>query len=163
MTKLLISLLCAFVAGSACALAEEPSGVARWLGETVYVPAYSRVHTQENRRERLASTLVIHNVDSDRRITLERVAYYDQAGQLLSEHLTAPITLGPLESKSFLTAISDDEGGVGANYLVEWHASSPAISPVVEAIMIGGAGTQGISFLSRGVVIRRTAAAAGAE
>ncbi len=163
MAKSLILYLAFLLAGSPLALAEEPSGLMRWLGETVYVPSYSRVYTQENRRERLASTLVVHNVDPESEISLERVAYYDQAGQLLTELLAAPVTLGSLESKSFLTAISDDKGGVGANYIVEWQSATPVVSPVIEAIMIGGAGTQGISFLSRGVAISRTAAPGGEQ
>jgi len=158
MAKYLCLCLAVLLIGLPSARAEEASDVSRWLGETVYVPSYSRVYTQENRRERLASNLVVHNVDPGSAIALQRVAYYDQAGQLLAELLAVPVTLGPLESKSFLTSISDDKGGVGANYIVEWQSEKPVVSPVVEAIMIGGAGTQGISFLSRGVAIKRTAA-----
>ena len=49
--------------------------------------------------------------------------------------------------------IAEDHGGVGANFIVEWQATEKVVSPIVEAIMIGGAGTQGLSFVTRGKVI----------
>jgi hypothetical protein len=36
---------------------------------------------------------------------------------------------------------------------VEWQAAEKVVSPIVEAIMSGGTGTQGLSFLTRGKVI----------
>ena len=52
----------------------------------------------------------------------------------------------------------DKSGGLGANFLVEWVAEQPVYGPVVEAVMIGTAGTQAISFVSTGfsvIVLRR--------
>lgn len=130
---------------------EEP----RSNSEIVYVPAYARIHTHEKIKQPLASTLVVHNVDPIVTITLTVVRYHDQDGKILREFLAKPMTLQPFQSGSFLTQISETSGGIGANYLVEWQSQNPALSPVIEAVMVGGSGTQGISFTSRGRIIAR--------
>ena len=40
------------------------------------------------------------------------------------------------------------QGGTGANFIVVWGAEEPVYEPVVEAVMISAAGTQGLSLLS---------------
>ena len=127
----------------------------RSVGETVYVPAYSRIQTYPNRSELLASTLAIHNVDPDTGITVVSVGYYDEAGKELRELTETPIELPPFASKAFLIPINDVSGGIGANFIVSWSSTSPALSPIVEAIMSGAAGGPGSSFTSRGEVIDR--------
>lgn len=123
--------------------------------ETVYVPAYSHIHTHVKNRQALASTLVVHNVDPNKAIDLLSVRYHDRNGQLVRSFLNDPAALQPFQSASYLTQISETEGGVGANYVVEWRAADCALSPVIEAVMIGGSGTHGISFTSSGQVIGR--------
>lgn len=143
--------------GAAPALAEAPPKVcALALGETVYIPAVSHINTNEYLRQPLASTLVIHNIDAAVPITVTAVGYYDNDGALVTDMLSAPRTLNPFASTSFLTELSDTRGGVGANYILEWTSAAPACSPETMAIMIGGTGTQGISFSLPGRVIDRT-------
>ncbi|MBB4062526.1 hypothetical protein GGP80_000129 [Salinibacter ruber] len=48
----------------------------------------------------------------------------------------------------------DIRGGVGANFIVRWHAKQPVAPPVVGTLMITGANTQGISFRSTARVLR---------
>lgn len=149
---LAISLL--FFHGSATASGSGDAIQAR--SETVYVPAYSHIHTHQKIRQALASTLVVHNVDPQVTIDLVSVRYHDRDGKLVKEFLTDPTTLQPFQSNSFLTPISETAGGVGANYVVEWRASECVLPPVIEAVMIGGSGTHGISFTSPGRVIARS-------
>ncbi len=125
------------------------------ISETIYIPAPSKVQTKEKSVQQLASTLVVHNVDPDTTITLVSVASYDETGKLFDDRLPEAVPLAPFASKSFLTAIDDDRGGTGANYLLEWRSDAGACSPVAVAVMIGGAGTQGISFSLEGRVIER--------
>jgi hypothetical protein len=49
----------------------------------------------------------------------------------------------------------EDQGGSGANFIVEWTAATTVSEPVVEAVMISAQAGQGISFLSPGRVIKR--------
>ena len=150
----LISVLIA-ITGPGVASADDSRSLIRAYAETIYVPAYSHVFISQNMRQPLASTLVVHNVDPKRAISLISVRYHNQAGALLREFLDEPRELQSFASSNFLTVINDDAGGVGANYIVEWEAKEAAISPTVEAIMIGGSGTHGISFSSVGRVIDR--------
>lgn len=138
-------------------IAGAVGGETRALSETVYVPAYSHIHTHQKVRQALSSTLVVHNADPGVDIELLSVRYHDRDGKLVRAFLDAPVMLKPFQSSSYLTQISESAGGVGANYIVEWRAAKPAISPIVEAVMIGGSGTQGISFTSPGRVIAREA------
>lgn len=131
----------------------------RAVAETVYVPAFSRIHTQERDNQPLASTLVIHNVDPMHSIELTAVSFHDETGKLVEEFLAAPLVLTPFASKDFLTEIRDDRGGIGANYLLRWTSENASCSPEVMAVMIGGNGTHGISFALSGRVISRDGAA----
>jgi hypothetical protein len=142
--------------GSA-AIANAIGNETRALSETVYVPAYSHIHTHQKVRQALASTLVVHNADPEVEIEVLGVRYHDRDGKLVRAFLDDPVTLKPFQSSNYLTQISESAGGVGANYIVEWRAAEPAISPIIEAVMIGGSGTQGISFISPGRVILREA------
>jgi hypothetical protein len=125
------------------------------LGETIYVPAYSRIFSYPNRSDLLATTLAVHNVDPDTTETLTKVDYHGEDGALLRSLLEAPFELAPLQSKTVLIPINDTSGGVGANFIVVWSAEDPALSPIAEAIMTSGSGGPGPSFTSRGRVIER--------
>ena len=125
------------------------------LGETIYVPAYSRIFSYPNRSDLLATTLAVHNVDPDTTVTLTKVDYHGEDGPLLRSLLEAPFELAPLQSKTVLIPINDTSGGVGANFIVVWNAEDPALSPIAEAIMTSGSGGPGPSFTSRGRVIER--------
>ena len=128
------------------------------LGETIYVPAYSRVFSHPNRSDLLAATLAVHNVDPEATITLQQVDYHNEDGTLLRSLLDAPVDLAPLQSKTVLIPINDTTGGVGANFLLVWSSDSGALSPIAEAIMTSGSGGPGPSFTSRGRVIKRQTA-----
>jgi hypothetical protein len=123
-------------------------------GQTVYVPAYSSVFiTDRAHSYNLAVTLSVRNTDRTRPIVVTSVAYRDQDGKLLRDYLKTPIRLAPLAGTEFFVAESDTTGGVSASFLVDWVAEQPVSPPVVEAVMIGTAGTQGVSFLSPGRVV----------
>lgn len=126
------------------------------LGETIYIPAYSRIFSYLNRPELLAATLTVHNVDPQTPVTLERIDYYGEDGKPLNSMLDTPVDLEPFESASFLVPINDTTGGVGANFIAQWRSDAPALSPLAEAVMIGAPGSPGPSFTSRGRVISRT-------
>jgi hypothetical protein len=124
------------------------------VGQTLYVPAYSHIYYySKQHRILLAVTLSIRNTDLTHPITITSVRYYDTPGQLIKEYLERPLPLAPLESTDFVVEERDTRGGTGANFIVEWMAEERVNDPVVEAVMISS-GTQGISFVSPGRVIR---------
>jgi hypothetical protein len=48
---------------------------------------------------------------------------------------------------------SDRGGGISAGFIVEWESEQPCVPPVVEAVMISTASTQGISFSSQARIV----------
>ena len=147
----LIVMLTALLASVSQAEDQHPGE--RSVGQTIYVPAYSHVFTHEQKRQPLASTLLVHNVDPVVPIVVTRVRYHNEAGEVVRDLLDAPVDLAPFQSGDFLVPINDDTGGVGANFVVEWTSDQPALGPLTESVMIGGTGTHGISFTARGKVI----------
>jgi hypothetical protein len=129
--------------------------VLKALSETIYVPAYSEVLIGPGNSQQMAVTIVIHNVDPEQPVNLQMVTYHDHHGKQVKSLLQEAITIPPFGSWKHLIDIKDKTGGVGANFLINWTSETPANSPIAEALMIGGAGTQGISFSSRGQVISR--------
>jgi hypothetical protein len=119
----------------------------------VYVPAYSSIyHGDKNREVNLAVTLSVRNTDFRKSLTVSSIDYYDEKGKKVRSYLSAPFTLAPLETRSFVVRESDTEGGLGASFIVVWKSSEKKISlPVIESIMISTAMQQGISFTSRGI------------
>ncbi len=124
-------------------------------GQTVYVPAYSQVYTGDHKRPfLLTTTLVIRNSDPSTPITVSGADYLDSSGRVLRRLVGAPLLLRPLCSLRYVIEESDRSGGSGASFLVNWRSSSKVSQPVLESVMIGTGGQQGISFTSRGQVVR---------
>lgn len=122
--------------------------------QTVYVPVYSSIYYGDREREfNLAVTISIRNTDMKNPITLVLVDYYNTSGKILQRYLPGKQTLKPLESIHYVVRESDIKGGIGANFIIRWRSSKPVSAPVMESVMIGTGGQQGISFTSRGVVI----------
>lgn len=133
----------------------------KWLGQTVYVPIYSDIHGDDRYRNMpflLTATLSIRNADLKHPLTLKSVSYYDSEGHLLKQYMDKPFTLGPLASTRFVVPESEDKGGSGAKFLVEWEAGTAVVEPIIESVMIGTKMQQGISFISIGRVIQGTPA-----
>lgn len=124
------------------------------VGQTIYVPVYSHIYTFKNRRSiNLAATLSIRNTDAEHVLTLNAVRYYDSHGTLVRDYVDTPLRIGPMASTDFVVDETDTSGGSGANFIVEWSAADPVTEPVVEAIMITTASSQGVSFTSAGRVL----------
>jgi hypothetical protein len=125
------------------------------MGQTIYVPIYSHIYHQDDRRALdLATTLSIRNSDLERAIVITSIRYYDGNGKLVRQYLKSPIELAALASTDFFVNASDRSGGLGAKFIVEWVAQTTVSEPIIEAIAIGSSSQQGISFVSPGKVIK---------
>ena len=134
----------------------------QFVGQTVYVPVYSQVQTlAATRAYALTANVLIRNTDAERGIRLVSARYYNNGGELISEFVDSDVALPPLGSKALLVEQLDRLGGIGANFILDWRADGPVSEPVIEAVMIGEAGTQGVAFVSPGRVTRRYPAASG--
>lgn len=122
--------------------------------QTLYVPAYSHIYFRDAQRSmNLTTTLSIRNTSPSASLTLSTIDYYDSNGRHVRAYLDTTRTLGPLASTYVVVEQDDVRGGVGANFLVRWHADTPIPPPVVETVMITTESTQGISFRSHARVL----------
>ena len=122
-------------------------------GQVLYVPIYSNIPYIERKKFDLSAFIAIHNTDLKNPIKITKVLYFDNDGRLVKNFLTAEHALPPLGATNFFIPQSDTSG-TGANFLVEWLADVPVSEPLIESIMLNLEGNRGISFLSKGKVIR---------
>jgi hypothetical protein len=135
----------------------------RVRSQLLYVPSYSHIYLQDLERTiNLTATLSIRNTSPDYSITVTRADYYDNDGNHVESYLSDERTLGPLASTAYVVELGDLRGGVGANFLVGWQSEEAVPPPVVEAVMITGASSQGISFLTSARVLYEEPAAGSA-
>ncbi len=124
------------------------------VGQLIYVPVYSRVHLSGLGVRELAVLLSIRNTDLEHPIIVRLVQYYDTDGTMLEDYLSESYQLAPLATADFVIDQADTRGGTGANFLVEWVAEQSSVNvPIVEAVMAGISGSQGLSFIRNGQVI----------
>jgi hypothetical protein len=124
-------------------------------GQTIYVPVYSQIYYENQQNQfHLSATLSIRNTDMTHPIIITSVRYYDTQGKLIKHYLEQPVELSSLASMDFVVERTDTSGGSGANFIVEWIATTTVSEPVVEAVMISAVSNQGISFISHGRVIK---------
>jgi hypothetical protein len=128
----------------------EPTGSEPQIttSQMLYVPVYSHVYFGHDKRHfNLACTLSVKNIDPRRPITLTTVDYHNTAGDLIRGFIDRPATIAPLQTVDFYIKERDTTGGSGANFIVRWGSPTAVNAPVVEAVMIGVAEGQGISFV----------------
>jgi hypothetical protein len=82
------------------------------------------------------------------------VRYYDSSGKHVRDYLDKPSALPPLGSVEFVIQRADAAGGPGANFLIRWDGPANLDEPLIEAVMFGQSGGAGVSFTSRGRVVK---------
>ena len=126
-------------------------------GTLVYVPVYSSLYLGVSARAQtvdLAATVSVRNTSSLHPITLRSVRYYDSSGKQIRDYLDKPSALPPLGSVEFVIQRSDSSGGPGANFLIRWDGPANVDQPLIEAVMLGQSGSAGVSFTSRGQIVK---------
>lgn len=121
-------------------------------GETVYVSIYSHVYSgPKQSKVKLSSILSIRNTDLSQKIKIVKVEYYDTKGDYIESYIDKPFLLSPLETTNFYIKEYDMRGGSGAKFIVKWESEDLINQPVIESVMIGLLGGQGISFVCKGI------------
>jgi hypothetical protein len=126
-------------------------------GQTVYVPAYQSIAVSKKpRRLPLTTTLSIRNTDPERQITIVSVKYFAANGYLIKNLLEKPENIEPLAVMSFVPEEPKEKREEAeTSFIVIWKAVGKEVSwPIMQTVMIGAAGQQGISFVCDGQVIR---------
>jgi Protein of unknown function (DUF3124) len=138
-------------AGSLAALPTENLAVSG----AFYVPVYSSVSMSQGKlRADFSVTLSVHNASETKPLVLTRIAYFDTAGKMVESYLKSPIAVKPFSTIEVFIAAADVRGGTGANFVVDWAATSEIAEPAVEALMVGGVGAGHYAFISQGRPIR---------
>jgi hypothetical protein len=101
----------------------------------------------------LTATLSIRNIDRKVAMTVRKVDYYNAQGELVRAYTQEPRALSPLAAVGFVIKQSDRSGGISAGFIIVWESEYLCVLPVVEAVMISTASTQGISFSSQARVV----------
>ena len=129
--------------------------IRRSSGQAVYVSVYSHIYSGVKARPfELGAILSIRNVDPKNSLTITTVMYYDSDGNPIKDYLDQPVQLNALASIRYIVPEGDKTGGSGANFIVRWKSEKKVNPPIIESIMIGTRSGQGISFVSRGQVIK---------
>jgi hypothetical protein len=122
--------------------------------EIDYVPVYSDIyHLDGRQRFLLTSTISIRNISLKDSAYLLTAKYNDSYGKLLRHFVERPILLKPLEAIEFVIEDKEDKGGAGASFIVEWGTNHFSKQLLIQGVMIGTAGQQGISFTTKAEVI----------
>ncbi|MEE4362751.1 MAG: DUF3124 domain-containing protein [Desulfotignum sp.] len=151
----LFHIIFVFLMAMGTSVAEDRKMIFLSKGQVIYVPVYSHIYI--GNRERpflLAVTLSIRNTDLNNPVVVKKATYYNSQGKLLEEYINTPVTLEKMSATRFVVHESDKSGGSGASFLVEWESEKPVSPPIIETVMIGAQTQQGISFTSRGQVIK---------
>jgi Protein of unknown function (DUF3124) len=120
-----------------------------------YVPVYSSVSMSQGKlRADFSVTLSVHNASETRPLVLKRIAYFDTSGKIVENYLKSPIALKPFSTIEVFIATTDNRGGTGANFVVDWAATGEIAEPAVEALMVGGVGSGHYAFISQGRPIK---------
>ncbi|KAA5543027.1 DUF3124 domain-containing protein [Roseiconus nitratireducens] len=119
----------------------------------VYVPVYSHIYYEGGSPYPLETTLSIRNVSPSKPIYVSSVQYFDTSGKLARRYVDQLIKLAPLETIEFLVERHDSSGGSGANFLVDWRSDSKVDAPLIETVMVGVVGPQGIGFGKQGIEV----------
>jgi hypothetical protein len=135
-------------------LGETPAEVTSVRGQTLYVPVYSEIpYGDRDHTLDLTVTLSIRNIDRKTAVMVRKVDYYSSKGERVRAYAQEPRLLPPLAAVEFVIKASDRSGGISAGFLVEWESEHLCVPPVVEAVMISTASTQGISFSSQARIV----------
>jgi len=70
------------------------------------------------------------------------------------KYVEKPIQLSAMASTRHVIKESDRIGGSGASFVIKWKAHYSVNPPIIESVIIGIQGQQGLSFTSRGQVIK---------
>lgn len=136
-------------------LMPAPAAAEIKLRQSVYVPAYSTLVGSGGAAQlKLAVTLSVRNTSADVPLVVERIDYYDTAGNLVQRYIPPAIAVRPFGTIEILIPTNDVRGGSGANFVVDWGATQPISEPVIETVMVGASGTRGFAFVSPGHPIR---------
>ena len=124
--------------------------------ETDYLPVYSAIYYLDGtRRFPITTTVSIRNTSLNDSAWILSAVYYDSYGKILNSYFDSVLLLVPLESVELVVEEKDNEGGAGANFVIKWGTPEFTDQLLIQSVMIGTYGQQGVSFLSNAKIIQQ--------
>ena len=124
--------------------------------QDVYVPIYSHIYSRDGKTiQGLTATLSIRSMDFADSLFISKADYYGSNGKLIKKYLDSTLLLKPMNSVEFVVEEAEDEGGAGANFIIEWGAKKQVLAPLIQAVMLTTFDRSGISFVVNGVPIQK--------
>lgn len=115
-----------------------------------YLSIYSQIYSiTERRTHNLTSMVSMRNTSELDTIYLLRAEYYDTYGKSVRKYFDSPIFLVPMETTEIIIDESDNSGGTGSNFIIEWKIPKNCPEPLFEGIMSSTMGQQGLSFTTQ--------------
>lgn len=124
------------------------------IKQNLYLPVYSHVYTSENTYEPMGITLSIRNTDENHELSVEKISYYNTAGDLLEEYIDSPHILKKMASIEFIVDLRDMRGGSGANFIIKYATDENTTTPIIQAVMVNNAGNRAFSFITNAKPIK---------
>lgn len=155
-----IAVACGLAVVPAASMAQSQEAPALSKGQTLYLPIYSHIyHGDPDRSGKAEETLTsahisIRNTDAGGAIRVTSARYYDTAGKLLKEYVTAPRAIGPLGTLELFVPRADVTGGSGANFIITWTSDSSVNPPLVEALHADVRASRSLVFITTGQVVK---------
>lgn len=123
---------------------------------TYYVPIYSDIYVGDNiPKELLAATLSLRNTSFVDTLFISKIDYYNTDGLPVKSFIDQQIAISPMATVNYVIDRDENTGGSGAHFVVDIHARSPEVRPLVQAIMVGEYSNKAFAFESDGYLIPR--------
>lgn len=110
-------------------------------GQTLYLPIYSHiwhgnkiVDGKYPVKSQVSALVSIRNTSLKTPIRITTARYYSTDGKLLKEYLEKPVEIGAMGTLELFVERKESEGGSGANFIIQWDATSSTNPPMVEAV-----------------------------
>lgn len=136
MKKFLLGLLWACLGAAPVYAAEELSS-----GQTLYLPVYSYIwhgdrmgDDRSPAKTQLSALVSLRNTSLKTPIRVVSARYYSTDGRLLGEYVPKPAVIGAMGTLELFVERKEAEGGSGANFVIQWDATTATNPPVVEAV-----------------------------
>lgn len=122
--------------------------------QTFYVPIYSDIYTdRDNRKVLLSATLSVRNTTLKKSLYINKIDYYGTDGAFVKSYVDKTIELPAMGTLNYIVEKEEDQGGSGANFIIEVEGIDDTVTPVIEAVMIGNFSNKGFAFSTVGTPV----------
>lgn len=146
-----------FLAAMAPAPAPCQTAGSKAGGGKIYLPIYHSVFIGQSKMDYyLTVTMIFHNIDETKPVTVISIKAYNQEGHFERELVQEPLVLGPLAIWRWLLPQGEFKGKAAsaASLIIQWQGAPGTRLPLVQAMMVGTRSTLGLSYMTTGFPLK---------